>query len=123
MLESSGKNWLVKTFGIARHNAFPPFLYSCNKSNVYFSYADSKAVPALHGVGLSLTFANMVYISLPKTGQTIHPSHQFGSNLSAFMGSCRLLFVAITNFVINDNFGYQRAAAVVFNQSASCWWL
>ncbi len=60
------------------------------------------------GVGLNLTFANMVYVNLPQEDRTNYTSfHQFGANISAFIGiMAGTSFVALTENYILNVWGY-----------------
>ncbi len=117
------KHSWFKTFGIAAIMYSPTtFLYSFATKATYIPIMlVVRLSQHFIGVGLNLTFANMVYVNLPEEDRTNYTSfHQFGANLSAFLGMLTgTTFVAVTkNFVINlGNFGFTSVQQLLVIQS------
>ena len=93
-----------KTFAIAAIMLAPTsFLYSFATKTTYIPIMlIVRLTQHFIGVGLNLTFANMVYVNLPDEDRTNYTSfHQFGANISAFFGMLTgTTYVALTNNLI-----------------------
>ena len=103
--EILAKHSWFKTFGIAAIMYSPTtFLYSFATKATYIPIMlVVRLSQHFIGVGLNLTFANMVYVNLPRGQDKLHLLSSVGANLSAFLGMLTgTTFVAVTkNFVIN----------------------